>query len=239
MERTFKMTVGYLPFSADEIDIICSELKLRPVWHYGVEIFGRQRYSSPALERLRARLGVTPNGKSIVDVKIKFRSHNIGSIWIYDNFEKDWFKVPHPKPTYAEGLTLREHKLIQKIALEMHLDSSDYENLTDAKEHLRVAVAELRRDKKLSSRKRAAKITGSSTRNISGSENVTKNISTQQEDINIFEKFIETSEEKSCASSSPFSLILGNDNSDDEYLSEPIKKDISANSKNIGWQHGD
>lgn len=232
------MTVGYLPFSVEEIDIICSETKVRPIWHYGVEIFGRQRYSSPALDRLRARLGVTPNGKSVVDVKIKFRSQNIGSIWIYDNFEKDWFKVPHPKPSYAEGLTLREHQMIQKIALEMHLNSSDYEDLTEAKERLRVEVAKLRRDTKLSGRKRAAKIAGLSTRDISSDKNISESIGTQHEEKNDFEKLANQIEEQRRPPSSPFSVNLNDDEIDEEeYPSECINKKIASNSKNIGGHH--
>jgi hypothetical protein len=227
MEKALQMTVGYLPFSVDEIDIICSETKMRPIWHYGVEIFGRQRYSSPALERLRSRLGVNLNGKSNVDVKIKFRSQNIGSIWIYDDFEKDWFKVSHPKPSYAEGLTLREHKMIQKFALEMHLDSSDYENLTEAKERLRVRVAELRRDTKLSARKQAAKITGLSTRDNGGAQNTSESDVKREEGKTTYTKSFDSNH-----LSRPVSIALDDDDEEeDEYLSEPIKKNTS-NSKN-------
>lgn len=113
------MSVGYLPFSPLEIEIICNETEFRPIWHYGVELNGRQKYNSPALADLRIRIGVSDNGRSKAEIKIKAKKFDIGRIWIFNPFEKIWIEIPNVNLEYAEGLTLHQHKIIQKYAREM------------------------------------------------------------------------------------------------------------------------
>ncbi len=221
------MSVGYLPFSVDEIDIICSQIQLRPIWHYGVEMFGRQRYASFALDVLRSRIGVTPTGRSNADVKIKFRKQNIGHIWVYDVFERDWIKVLHPNQEYANGLTYLEHKLIKKMAIEMHLDSSDYRILIEARERLRVMIAELSQSNKLRDRKRAAKIVGLSTRDISNEDGIPDQI--------VNDRPTKSASMKSKAQ--PSVICLGDivlDEVDDDFPFETINKTSASDTNDWG-----
>jgi len=160
------MSVGYLPFSVHDIQIICNETLFRPVWEYGVELNSRQKYLCPQLGNLRMRIGVnTGNGRSLSEVKIKAPKFNIGSIWVFDPFSNVWFKVPNVNPEYAEGLTLYEHKLIKKYAQELFHESDDYRVLIEAKEMMRQHVAGLSNSNSLANRKRAAKIAGATSRN--------------------------------------------------------------------------
>lgn len=159
-----QMSVGYLPFSPEEIEIICNETEKRHIWPYGVELNGRQKYNSPALEDLKLRIGVLENNRSKSEVTIKVPKFDIGRIWVFNQFEKIWIKVPNVNLAYADGLTLYQHKIIQKLAKEMYKESDDYQVLIEAKEKMRQFVAELSNSKSLTSRKKAAKIIGSTSR---------------------------------------------------------------------------
>ncbi|MBC3932610.1 hypothetical protein [Undibacterium curvum] len=159
------MSTGYLPFSVHDIEIICNETLFRPIWAYGVELNSRQKYISPALGNLRMRIGVNAeHGRSLSKVKIKAPKLNIGSIWVFDPFEKMWIKVSNVNPDYAEGLTLYEHKLIKKFAHDLYHESDDYKILIEAKELMRQHVVGLSNSKLLADRKRAAKIVGTTSR---------------------------------------------------------------------------
>jgi len=176
------MTAGYLPFSVEDIEIICNNTAFRPVWEYGVELNGRQKYQSSALAELKNRIGVFPNGKSKMDVKIKTLKFDIGHIWVFDPFEKIWIKVPNIRPEYALGLTLYQHGIVQRYAKQMYKDSDDYRVLIEAKELMRQEVAALSISRSLSNRERAAKITGKNTRQMTKKEKKPLSASTDSND---------------------------------------------------------
>ncbi len=158
------MSAGYLPFTVQEIEIICNETVFRPVWEYGVELNGGQKYNSPDLAGLRRRIGVHENGKSKAEVKIKSIKFDIGYIWVLDTFEKIWLKIPNTSPEYASGLTLYQHKIIQKFAKKMYKESEDYQILIEAKERMREYVASLAASVKMADRTKAAKTNGKTSR---------------------------------------------------------------------------
>lgn len=162
------MTAGYLPYTADEIDVICNKTEVHPIWHYGVELNGRQKYQSDQLGALRARLGVLENGRSKANVKVKSVHENIGHVWAFDPFENLWFKVLNVRPDYAEGMTLHQHELIRKLWIKQYKGSENYDILLEGKEWLRAFVAKQQISKSVSGRKQAAKLCGLNTNKLIG-----------------------------------------------------------------------
>lgn len=180
--KEYRSSAGYLPYTVQEIDIICNTTEYHPIWRYGVELNGRQKYNSDALGALRSRLGVLENGKSKSDVKIKVIQKNIGHIWVFDSFENVWFMVPNVRADYAAGLSLYQHRLIKKFLAQQHRDSADYDVLLEAKEWIRQHTAKLQSSINLSDRKRAVKIAGQNSPNPARSSSQTANEETQNED---------------------------------------------------------
>ncbi|MFZ6654739.1 hypothetical protein [Undibacterium sp. TJN19] len=162
--KKWKLNDGYLPFTPDELEIICNKTVSRPIWEYGVELNGRQKYNSSDLADLRRRIGVHENGKSKSEIKIKTLKFDIGHIWVFDAFEKIWLKVPNTQPEYADGITLYQHEIIQKFAKQMYKESDDYQILIEAKERMRHEVAALSSSSNMADRSKAAKINGKTSR---------------------------------------------------------------------------
>ncbi len=171
-KKDSQTSVGYLPYAAQEIEIICNKTESHPIWHYGLELNSRQKYQSDALGALRSRLGVLDNGRSKSHVRVKSEQKDIGFVWVFDAFEKIWFKVPNVRPDYADKLSLHQHKMIKKFVAFEHRNSADYDVLLEGKEWIRQHTAKLQVSDKLSDRKRAAKIAGKS---VSAAESQFKN----------------------------------------------------------------
>lgn len=165
------MSAGYLPFTPHELEIICNKTVFRAAWRYGVELNGRQKYNSAALDDLRQRIGVYENGKSKAEIKIKSIKFDIGYIWVWDLFEKIWLKIPNIQPEYANGLTLYQHQIIQKFSKKMYKESNDYQVLIEAKERMRQEVAALTSSGKMADRSKAAKINGKTSRQAAKKSN--------------------------------------------------------------------
>lgn len=157
---------GFLPFTCARIDILCGLVTTRPVWAYGVELNGRQRYNSQSLQDIRRRVGVRVNGRSTVEVKVKYFEHNIGSVCVLDPSTSEWLDVSHVRPDYAEGLHLHQHRMNVRYAKISHAEEPDYELLLRAKELVKQEIARLRQSASLRERRRYAKVVGESSRNL-------------------------------------------------------------------------
>src|SRR5690606_11386829 len=97
-----------LPRSVDELAPLLCSVDERPIHHYGVEIHGL-KYNRPELASIRHRL----DGQK---VKIRFNEENLAELHVWDQLEQRYLAVPCTTPEYAEGLTLWQHKVIQRNA---------------------------------------------------------------------------------------------------------------------------
>lgn len=96
------------PMVADvrQLDFALGEAEERTLWHYGISLFGTERYNSPELGRMFAQL-------DNVRVRVRYQRANIGKIFVEHPISKEFIEVPNVDPEYAQGLTLLQHEIIR------------------------------------------------------------------------------------------------------------------------------
>ncbi len=120
-------------------------LKLRPE---GINFYGII-YSSPILKLMKKRYGHN------AEVTFRYTPKNLGEIFVFDPELKAYMPVLTANPEYAERLTLKQHKLIRKLARSNGIKNPSIPDFLRAREQLRIMTEQLRFSKKISERKRA------------------------------------------------------------------------------------
>lgn len=146
-----------IPFPCDvnELDFLLGATETRTVTHKGVEL-NSLFYNSKSLATLRAKHG------DKLKANIRYQPSDLGCIYVIDPDNGNSLKVPALNAEYASGLSLWSHKIIRRYARE-HLDSEDIVALAEAKEAIRDIVRGALNDKKLKTRKKAARYKASSS----------------------------------------------------------------------------
>lgn len=139
-----------LPESKEQLDLILTTEDERVLSHRGVEFKGLF-FNSADLRLFRHR------GGESIKVKFRFDKENLGFIWVYDEFEGDYLKVPCIDPDYSEGLTLRQHLQIRAEARAQGLSDQDSESLMHNRERFRKKIEEKSQHKLLRERRKAAR----------------------------------------------------------------------------------
>lgn len=96
--------------SLDNLEFITSLSKEVTVSHTGIEFY-YLNYRSIELRDL-AHQQPTPSFKTT----IKYDPNDLGKVWVLNPLNREWIVVPCLQQTYANGLTLYQHKLIRKQA---------------------------------------------------------------------------------------------------------------------------
>ena len=109
-------------------------------------------YNSSELRSLRL------HGAFNGDVDIRVDVENLGKVWVYDEFNGDYIKVPCTYPEYAEGLNLQQHIRIRSAENLVSKEIVDEDALLQGKENLRLRIKELSSDRLLKERTRAARL---------------------------------------------------------------------------------
>ncbi|MVF14234.1 transposase [Ketobacter sp. MCCC 1A13808] len=145
-----KVVEPMLPESRDQLDLILTVEDERVLSHRGIEFKGLF-YNSSELGAFRHR--------SHDSLKLKFRydKENLGYIWVYDEFEGNYLKVPCIDPDYADGLTLRQHLQIRAEARAKGASDQDSEALIKSKERFRKKIEKKSQHKLLRERRKAAR----------------------------------------------------------------------------------
>ncbi|MGZ8906687.1 MAG: Mu transposase C-terminal domain-containing protein [Methylobacter sp.] len=143
-----KIIEPVLPESKEKLDLILSIQKSRQLNHEGVQFKGLM-YNSTELATLRKR--------GVVKVNIRINSEDLGEIWMFDEHQGDYFRVPCTYPEYANKLTLAQHLLIRQHANQTNAERVDVDLYLRGKEKLRQLIAEVSNSKKISQRKKAAR----------------------------------------------------------------------------------
>ena len=97
-----------LKANAQQVEIELSDAASSAVQHYGIDL-NTHRYASVRLANLRRML---PEKGARVDVKWPW--HNVGRIYVWDIFEKEYFMVPSVDPD-LDGLTLEQAAAAKKF----------------------------------------------------------------------------------------------------------------------------
>ena len=136
-----------LKANAEDVDIEFSEVSSSVVQHYGIDL-NTFKYSSPRLSHLRSML---PVKNTRVDVK--WPRNDVGHIYVWDAFEKEYFKVEN-NDNSVYGLTLEQAKSGKKIID----DNPHYKRVrANTGDVVREIVAVAAVDKKLKTRRKAAR----------------------------------------------------------------------------------
>ncbi len=143
-----KVIEPVLPESKEKLDLILAMQQARQLNHEGVQFKGLM-YNSAELVTLRKR--------GIASVHIRINPEDLGEIWVFDEHQEDYFKVPCTYPEYANKLTLAQHLLIRQQANQTNAERVDIELYERGKEKLRQLIAQANNSKKLSQRKKAAR----------------------------------------------------------------------------------
>jgi len=143
----------------ERLDLVLSQQEERVLGHAGIELHGL-RYNDDSLLVLRKRFGPR------LPIKVRYNPDNLGAIFVLHPESGEPIPVACLAPDYADGLTLYQHKLIQKSLRTEGLKSADPILLAKAKADMQEIVGKLARSQKLSDRKRAARSRGRSSAEI-------------------------------------------------------------------------
>jgi len=141
------------------LDVALTEFEQRVLWHYGIELFNL-RYNSRDLTPIRNQLGEK------VAVQVRYNRADIGHIYVIHPTTGEAIKVPALAFEYASGLRLEVHQLICKDVREAGLSETNPLQLAQAKERMQQVIGESLGSKKLQTRKRAARLSGSNSHDL-------------------------------------------------------------------------
>ncbi|MGO9437181.1 MAG: hypothetical protein ACLP00_23150 [Terracidiphilus sp.] len=167
-----------LPPSAAALDTVLGMRAQRVVFHYGVELEGL-KYNSFELGKLRRSVGT--NFKA----ELTFDPSDLGYINVLDPHEGNYIQVPALNETYANRLTLWQHKVIRRYAQERLNARTDLLALAQAKAEIRALVDRDFHRKSTRGRKRHARFLSEPTTNhfaMAALENPTTTFATQKQD---------------------------------------------------------
>ena len=156
-EQAFDLTKVALPADMALLEVLCSELAERTVFHYGIEICGERSFNSPALQDIRRRRQLD----AYVKVKVRYRPALLDRIWVYDEAQETWMEVMNSNPL-TRDLSEFQLKMIHKMQRE-EADRGDVISIAEARERMKALVEPMLRAKTQSSRKRALKLLGWTT----------------------------------------------------------------------------
>lgn len=106
-----------VPTDPDELAILLGRIEERSIQPYGID-FESIRYNHEELALLRHRLKTNTKGGGSTRVKIKYLPDNLGSVFVFDPFERKYLEVPALSQSYAQGLTLWSHQIIRRQVID-------------------------------------------------------------------------------------------------------------------------
>lgn len=138
-----------LPESKEQLDLILTSEDERVLSHKGIEFKGLF-YNSAELSFFRYQ-------GECHKVRFRYDKENLGFIWVYDDYEGNFLKVPCIDADYANGLTLRQHFQIRTDARERGASEQDMAALIQSRERFRQKIEIKSRHKLLRERRKAAR----------------------------------------------------------------------------------
>ena len=152
-----------LPPSATDLATNLGVDAKRSLRHDGICLHGLQ-YVSDAL------LPIIQTYGQGVRVRVTYDPDDLGVIGVWPPDSQDRIEVPALHGDYAGGLRLAQHKLVQKYLRERERKDENPEELMQARLEIANAMSSQAFDKRLKTRRRAAKVMGVSNEKPSGSD---------------------------------------------------------------------
>ncbi len=155
--QEFDLTQVALPGDLDLLNVLCSELEVRTVFHYGIEICGERSFNSPGLQEIRRRRQL----EDYIKVKVRYRPARLDRIWVYDDAQEEWMEVMNSNPD-TRDLSEFQLKMLHKLQRE-EAARGDTVSIAEARRRMKSLVEPLLRAKTQRARKRALKMLGWTT----------------------------------------------------------------------------
>jgi putative transposase len=137
-----------LPPSAEELSILLGRTTTRRIHPYGIE-FTSLRYNCDALSTLRTRL----KGQA---AKIKYHPGDLSCVYVFDQLEQQYLRVPALDQDYTRDLSLWKHRVIRQAVL-AEQDHVDMVALGQAKRKIQQIVEAGRERKRQTTHVRLAR----------------------------------------------------------------------------------
>jgi len=143
-----------LPPRADELDALIGCKEDRIIGKSGIELF-TLNYNCPELALIRHELEKIEKGKT---AQIKYDPNDLSKIQVFNPKIKRFIEVPALNQEYTSGLTLHQHRIIQKYARQSVNERLDVEALCLARKRVEEIVAQERvTQRTLTGRRKAAR----------------------------------------------------------------------------------
>ena len=140
-----------LPANPLQLDVIASHTAHPTIFHYGVQV-DNLFYNSPELREIAADLGANQI------VEARYREEDVGSIFVRDPRNDEFFEVPATNREYAAGLNRAVHRLIVAQARKRFGDDWKQAQLLEVRAEIQAIVDAALKAKKTIDRKRAAQV---------------------------------------------------------------------------------
>lgn len=117
-----------LPSRREDLNILLGEVEFRTIQSNGISIFGLV-YNDGVLARLR-------NGRKGYQFKIKYDPADISLIYVHDPDNDKFIPIPAENQDYTKGLSLWQHRVIQRVARKKTDDQVDIVELCLTKQRI-------------------------------------------------------------------------------------------------------
>lgn len=146
-----KSTIFELPAYPDQLRVLVGSTTTRALFHYGIEL-DCLKYNSVQLMAIRDRESKNQR------VTIRYYDDDISFVDVFDNETKEYIRIPAVDQQYAKGLTRHAHLIARRIAAKRFGDQWTQSELREAKEEINEIIARALDDKKMGTRKAAARV---------------------------------------------------------------------------------
>ncbi len=153
--RLFDITKVALPGDLDLLEIMCTELKVRTLQHYGIEILTERTFNNSCLAEIRRR----KQFDKTIRVKIRYNPQKLDRIWVYDEDEMNWIEVQNSNPE-TRDLSYFQLSMINQLRNAEHNESKGRLSIAAAKEKVKEIIKPLLASKRQRERRSALKMLG-------------------------------------------------------------------------------
>ena len=154
-KRHFELSAVSLPGDADLVNIICTELQVKKLQHYGIEMLEERTFNNADLGDLRRR----NQFDKTINVKVRYNPQKFDRIWVYDEDKAHWIEVVNSNPE-TRSLTHFQMSMVNKLRNEECKKSKQQISVSEALERIKEIVRPLLKSKKQRNLKKAHKILG-------------------------------------------------------------------------------
>jgi putative transposase len=152
-----------LPHDPEELNMVCSDIAERSIFHYGIELFGIRGFNNEQLQEIRNHLEHT----KAVKVRVRWNGEKMERCWVEDPRTKEWFEVLNRDPQ-TRDLSQIQVSLLGKMQRQAE-NCGEAIGVAEARKRLRDLARQLLQSKRMRDRRRALSILGLSEGDSSAS----------------------------------------------------------------------